>query len=688
MLRTDPRVHDSERQGPGPVPGEVLAGRWRILSEIGGGSIGQLYLAGEVQTGERVVVKRAGDTGLLRHEADVLSALEHPGVVHLKERHDAASPPFLVLDLVEGADLETYLGRHNGTLDPLTLGRLLLRLSDVVAFIHAEGFLHRDLKPGNVLICPDGSPVLVDFGAALSQEQAGAGSTWSFVTEGYAAPEQYFADQREGPWTDVYGLGALGHRALTGSPPAAALMRAGGARGEPLAAAAARALALREAIDWALEPDAADRPPSIAAWRERLAAALEQAEREVARPASADAAGRSGSAQDDYPPTIRVARRRSGNAGRRAVDSQRELPPSRSRRARVLPLALLLAALATAGIAAGLYGPPLYERYLKTEWLVDRAGGGDAITIAGALARARDGAIIRIGPGTYEESLRVERPVSLIALDGATPVVAPTSGPCALVTSGTGTIAGLELRGAPAGADNAAAPCVILAGSALTFEGNRIVGGAGPAIAIRDGGEPLVRGNRLQGAGLVVSAGGRGTITDNSIVDAAGASLLVRGGADPSLSDNVIEGGGGVVFAEGATGSLIGNRLLAAAATAIRVTTGARPQIEGNTVEGAKEAGIFVYDGGSGRIEGNTVVGSGLSGVVIAGGGRPELVANTIRDSAEHGILVVEGGHARLAGNEIIANEGHGIALGADSEVELADNRLEDNDEPQLLDVR
>jgi parallel beta-helix repeat protein len=619
----------------------------------------------------------------------VLSALVHPGVVRLKERHDEASPPFLLLELVEGVDLEMHLGRHGGKLDEITLGRLLLRLCDILAFVHARGFLHRDLKPGNVLIRPDGSPVIVDLGAALPLEQAGAGSLWSFVTEGYAAPEQYFADhQREGPWTDLYGLGALGHRALTGSPPAAALIRAGGARGEPLAVAGARAFALRGAIDWALEPDAADRPQSVAAWRERLAAALEQADKEVA-PRTSEEAGRAGSADEDYPPTIRVARARAGSPARRAAEEPGDGASGEPRRrARILPLALILGTLVVAGGAAALYGRPLYERYVKSEWLVDQAGGGDATTIADALTRARDDAIIRIGPGTYRESLRIERPANLVALEGATPVVAPESGPCALVTSRTGSIVGLDLRGAPAAGEAAAAPCVVLAGSAATLEGNRIAGGAGPGVLIRDGGDPVVRGNRLEGAGLVVSAGGRGTITGNSIVDAAGASLIVRGGADPSLGENVIEGGGGVVFAEGASGSLIGNRLLASDATGIRIMTGAEPRLTDNIIEGAKEAGIFVYAGGSGRIEGNTIAGSGLSGAVIAGGGAAEMVGNTIRDNAEHGVLVVEGGRAALEGNQIIGNEGHGIALGAGSEVELIDNRLEDNDEPQLIDAR
>lgn len=668
------------------MPDEIFAGRWRAVSELGRGSTGPLYLASDLQGDERIVVKRAGDALLLRHEADVLSALVHPGVVRLKERHDQASPPFLLLELVEGADLESYLSRHRGTLDEITLGRLLLRLCDIVAFVHGRGFLHRDLKPGNVLIRPDGSPVIIDFGAALRLEQAG-GSLWSFVTDGYAAPEQYFADQREGPWTDAYGLGALGHRALTGSAPAAALIRAGGARDEPLAHAGARALALRQALDWALEPEAADRPQSMAAWRERLAAALEQADQEVAR-ASEDAAARPGSAQDDYPPTIRVARAHAGNTVRKAAAGPRDAVPSGPRRARILPYILILVALAAAGAAAARYGWPLYERYVKTEWLVDQVGGGDATTIADALARARDDAIIRIGPGTYRESLRIERPANLIALEGATPVVAPESGPCAMVTGAAGSIVGLELRGAPAAGEAAAAPCVVLAGGAFTLEGNRIAGGEGPGILIRDGGDPVVRGNRLEGTGLVVSAGGRGTITGNSIVDAAGPSLVVRGGADPSLSDNVIEGGGGVVFAEGASGSFVGNRLLASAATAIQVTTGAHPRVIDNTIEEAKEAGIFVYDGGAGRFEGNTIVGNGLSGVAVAGGGLPAFVGNTIRDNAEHGILVVERGRALLEGNQIMANKGHGIALGADSEVELIDNRLEGNDEPQLLDTR
>jgi serine/threonine protein kinase len=235
------------RANPQPSPSaaapELFAGRFEVVRAIGHGA--GLVLATDRESGARVVIKRASDPELVRHEADVLAVLVHPGIVRLEARHDSATPPFLVLEPVEGEDLETVLRRHGGRLEAVVLGRLLLRLCETVAFVHESGFLHRDLKPGNVLIRPDGSPVIVDFGAALAQDQVGNGRPWSFVTEGYAAPEQYFADQREGPWTDVYGLGALACRALTGGAPAAALIRAGGAPGEPLAVAGARARALR-----------------------------------------------------------------------------------------------------------------------------------------------------------------------------------------------------------------------------------------------------------------------------------------------------------------------------------------------------------------------------------------------------------------------------------------------------------
>ncbi|MGH6915135.1 MAG: serine/threonine-protein kinase, partial [Geminicoccales bacterium] len=315
MLNSPSRVREHDRRPDGAtVPEEMFGQRYQALLELGRGSTGRLYLASDATGGPRAVVKCATDADLLLHEAEVLSGLRHPNLVRLKERYDTASPPFLVLELVDGIDFEAFLSARGGTLDEPTLGRLLLQLADAVGFVHARGFLHRDLKPANILLRPDGSPVIVDFGAAQPTEQAGTAGLWSFVTEGYAAPEQYFVDQAEGPWTDVYGLGALAYRALRGHPPPAALIRAGGAPGEPLAVDGAKAQALRQAIDRALEPDPADRPQTMAAWRDRIAAALTQAEEELL-PAR-EREDRTAGELDDYPPTVRVARMASADPAR------------------------------------------------------------------------------------------------------------------------------------------------------------------------------------------------------------------------------------------------------------------------------------------------------------------------------------------------------------------------------------
>ena len=84
--------------------------------------------------------------------------------------------------------------------------------------------------------------------------------------------------------------------------------------------------------------------------------------------------------------------------------------------------AVLLLAGAAAVAGAAWYGRPLYERYVKTDWIVDPAGGGDTLSIADAIARASDGATIAIRPGTYDERLTIERPVNLVP---AVPEAAP-----------------------------------------------------------------------------------------------------------------------------------------------------------------------------------------------------------------------------------------------------------------------
>ena len=139
--------------------------------------------------------------------------------------------------------------------------------------VHGADFLHRDIKPGNIVLrAEDGSPVLLDFGAARQAIGAKSRSVTSIVTPGYAPIEQYSSRGDQGPWTDIYALGGVCYRALTGQVPDDATDRV---RNDPLVPVAQRCAGQASrgfllAIDMALSVDEGDRPQSVEAWRAAL----------------------------------------------------------------------------------------------------------------------------------------------------------------------------------------------------------------------------------------------------------------------------------------------------------------------------------------------------------------------------------------------------------------------------------
>jgi len=202
-------------------------GAWRVLQEIGRGGMGAVYLAtrDDDQFQKRVaikVVKRGMDTVELlsrfRRERQILANLDHPYIARLIDGGSTPEGrPFLVMEYVEGQPIDVYC--HESGLDVAHRCRLFLRVCEAVSYAHRQLVVHRDLKPGNILVTADGEPKLLDFGVAkLLDTELDSGLTAvtadRLLTPEYASPEQV-RGQLVGTASDVYALGAILYELLT-----------------------------------------------------------------------------------------------------------------------------------------------------------------------------------------------------------------------------------------------------------------------------------------------------------------------------------------------------------------------------------------------------------------------------------------------------------------------------------------
>ena len=169
---------------------------------------------------------------------------------------------------MEGHSLADEL-RSSGPMPEARVRSLLSGLAEGLAAVHAAGLVHRDIKPANVMLrSRDGSPVLIDFGAAREHMGRQSRSITAVLTPGYAPIEQYSAKGHQGPWTDVYALGALAYAALSGRAPDDASERILEDRLVPVAAASATPVSggLARAVEAALAVDMRQRPQDTAEW--------------------------------------------------------------------------------------------------------------------------------------------------------------------------------------------------------------------------------------------------------------------------------------------------------------------------------------------------------------------------------------------------------------------------------------
>ncbi|RBP41235.1 serine/threonine protein kinase [Roseimicrobium gellanilyticum] len=211
-------------------------------------------------------------------EATILSRLNHPNVVKILDLFDRNGTSYYVMPFAHGITFEKYLEDRGPGAPPgeSELLSLLHPLLDGLETVHGVGYLHRDIKPENILVLAGSSqPLLIDFGAARQLIANRSRQMDAVLTRGYAPFEQYGSSDKQGPYTDIYAVGASLYRAITGTPPPESIERLGenGDQYRPLAQRrelGAYSEKFRKAIDTALIVQAKLRPQTVAAWREFL----------------------------------------------------------------------------------------------------------------------------------------------------------------------------------------------------------------------------------------------------------------------------------------------------------------------------------------------------------------------------------------------------------------------------------
>ena len=233
--------------------GVILADRYVIGTVIGFGGFGTIYKSWDSQLGTVVAVKEFYPSGLVnrvpgekqvlvfsgekRKSFDIQLARfldeaqniakfnKHPNIVNVYSFFEENNTAYIVMEYMEGMSLSEYLKKSEGKLPPEEAVAIVEPVMDALSAIHAQGIIHRDIHPGNIFITEHNQIKLLDFGAAKLDTGEDEKTLTVIVTQGYASPEQYRSKSKQGPYTDIYGLGATLYKVITGEVPEEAVDR-------------------------------------------------------------------------------------------------------------------------------------------------------------------------------------------------------------------------------------------------------------------------------------------------------------------------------------------------------------------------------------------------------------------------------------------------------------------------------
>lgn len=228
-------------------PGVILKERYKIEEVIGAGGFGITYRAWDPLLQSYVAIKEYYPSGIatrsadsskvcvpvgqeqreyhrgrirfLKEAQDVARFQSEPNIVSIYDYLEENDTAYMVMEYLHGCTLKQYIREHGGRLDTDHILNICLSVLDALAVVHKAGMIHRDISPENIFICEDLTVKLIDFGAAKQVYLDGEQTMSVVLKPGYAPPEQYAKKDKQGPWTDIYALGATLYFAATGEKP-------------------------------------------------------------------------------------------------------------------------------------------------------------------------------------------------------------------------------------------------------------------------------------------------------------------------------------------------------------------------------------------------------------------------------------------------------------------------------------
>lgn len=279
------------------LPSGTVLREWRLEEVLGVGGFGIVYKGRGIYFDELVAIKEYFPSAISERDAEstvvpidsdaeevhalglkkfveeakllwnLSTPSRHPNIVSVRSLFEIHGTAYMVMDFEDGVSLTEVLKRGE-KFDEAKLREMVLPVASGLERAHRVGVLHRDIKPSNILITDSGQPVLIDFGSARFETEGVTSTTVTFHTPPYAAIEQYVKTYEQGPWTDIYALGVVLYRCITGEKPAEVLERLHGEKEKPLVEGNWPGFS-REflaAVDAAMIIKPSDRPRSLSEW--------------------------------------------------------------------------------------------------------------------------------------------------------------------------------------------------------------------------------------------------------------------------------------------------------------------------------------------------------------------------------------------------------------------------------------